>query len=65
MNEDIRTVLDVVAAISRYIYVASKEVAVKIWDRRNCRLFDRRNKQSLTKDAEELVQYILQDEDYY
>ena len=49
MNEDIKTVLDVVTSIAKYIYVASKEVLKEA---------------QLIQEAEELVNYIERDEDY-
>ena len=49
MNEDIKTVLDVVTSIAKYIYVASKEVLKEA---------------QLIQEAEELVNYIVRDEDY-
>ena len=49
MNEDIKTVLDVVTSISKYIYVASKEALKEAW---------------LIQETEELVNYIVRDEDF-
>ena len=49
MNEDIKTVLDVVTSILKYIYVASKEALKEA---------------QLIKEAEELVNYIVRDKDY-
>ena len=62
MHEDIRTVLDVVAAISKYIYVASKELELKYKTEKIVDYLTEKQGE-LTKDAEELVQYILQNED--
>ena len=64
-NEDIRTVLDVVAGISKYIYVTSKEIELKYWREEISSYLTEKQKQ-LTKEAEELVKYIIEsdDEDY-
>ena len=49
MNEDMKTILDVVTSISKYIYVTSKEALKGA---------------QLIQEAEELVNYIVRDEDY-
>ena len=64
-NEDIRTVLDVVAGISKYIYVTSKEIELK-YEREEISHYLTEKQKELTKEAEELVKYIIQsdEEDY-
>ena len=65
-NEDIRTVLDVVAGISKYIYVTSKEIELK-YEREEISNYLTEKQKQLTKEAEELVKYIIEsddDEDY-
>ena len=64
-NEDIRTVLDVVAGISKYIYVTSKEIGLK-YEREEISNYLTEKQKQLTKEAEELVKYIIEsdDEDY-
>ena len=65
-NEDIRTVLDVVAGISKYIYVTSKEIKLKC-EREEISNYLTEKQKQLTKEAEELVKYIKEsddDEDY-
>ena len=63
-NEDIRTVLDVVAGISKYIYVTSKEIELK-YEREEISHYLTEKQKELTKEAE-LVKYIIQsdEEDY-
>ena len=63
-NEDIRTVLDVVAGISKYIYVTSKEIELNMREEISHYLTEKQKE--LTEEAEELVKYITQsdEEDY-
>lgn len=65
MNEDIRIVLDVVAAISRLYLCSIKRIRVK-YETEEIVDYLTEKQVELTKDAEKLVQYILQgeDEDY-
>ena len=65
-HEDIRTVLDVAAGISKYIYVTSKEIELK-YEREGISNYLTEKQKQLTKEAEELVKYIIEsddDEDY-
>ena len=65
-NEDIRTVLDVVADISKYIYITSKEIELK-YEREEISNYLTEKQKQFTKEAGELVKYIIEsddDEDY-
>ena len=64
-NEDIRTILDVVAGISKYIYVTLKEMELK-YERGEISHYLTEKQKELIKEEEELVKYIIQsdEEDY-
>ena len=54
--------LDVVASISSFIYVTSKEIELK-YEREEISNYLTEKQKELTKESEELVKYIIESDD--